>query len=98
MCAVLVRINTDTGDPTFNNSGILPGRQMQVTMYATRKQIHGGIQCLLLDPCINCLSGLLSQLKLNRPTGFLLHHHSMLSDVTAINDVADLQGDKITTA
>jgi hypothetical protein len=30
MCAVLVWIKADTGDPAINNSSILPGRQMWV--------------------------------------------------------------------
>jgi hypothetical protein len=41
---------------------------------------------------------LFSQFKLNRATGFLLHDHGSLSDVSGHCNITDPQGHQITTA
>lgn len=73
MGAVRSRIQSDRLGPRFDNSGVLPGRQVRRLRDSAWEQELGRTQVCLLDPNSDRRSRLLRDFELNGPLGLLRH-------------------------
>ena len=67
-------------------------------MHPIREQVVSGLQVGLAHPLFRGLSRLRRKLELNRPVGLLLDGGGSFDGLSAVNDIADLEADKVTAS
>ena len=96
--AVLRGIGAGQGDPVFDQTRILAGRQVRRTGLAARKQKVCSRQGGLYNPGQQCRAGLFGDLEPDWQTGLVLYDAGPGEDMVAMGDVAHMQADEITAA
>jgi hypothetical protein len=91
-------IQTNALNPRSDNPGILPSREMWRLRHATRKEELLWLQMRRSDPGCDRVPRLLSDLKLNRPLGLLLHDHRAGGDSTSVDHIVDAETNQIAAA
>src|ERR1700690_3519584 len=91
-------VQSNFANPGFDDSGILPGRQMRRQLYPARKQVILCFECCVPNPSEERFSGRLRNLELNRSLGLLLHDDRARGDSITVCDIADTQLHEIAAA
>ena len=94
--AVLRGIGSGQGNPAFDHTGILAGRQVRGTGLAAGKQKICTRQVALFDPGQQGRAGWFGDLEPHGQAGLVLHDAGPGEDMVAMGDVTHVQADEIT--
>ena len=98
VCPVLLPAQSDGCNPLINQLSILPSAQMSVAIYPAWEGIVINSAATTLEPCHQASSYVASQFELNRPVRLWLDDSRASPDLTAGNQVADLEFYQVTAA
>src|SRR5262249_21331884 len=91
------RVETGALDPAMEDAGILPGREVRLTMKAAWKEELAASESAFGEPITDCSSGLFGGLELYRPTSFSLNDSGAISCLAANANVADPKSHEVAT-
>jgi hypothetical protein len=90
MCAIILWPESDASHPFINQAGILTGTYVIRVINPAGKDKIIDCTSTAFEPSKHTAASRLKNFELNRPASLLLHNNRAPSDVTATDDVADL--------
>jgi hypothetical protein len=95
MRAVRRTIKTGALNPSMDDAGVLPRREMRLLPKTAREQVSTSAGVEAGQPLADRAPGLLGDLELNRPGGLLLDHGRTIANLPAGEYVVDPQPHQI---
>ena len=91
-------VQSDAGDPFGYQPGVLPCCHALTGAASAREQEFAGLLACGFQIVVDGLTGLIGQLELDRPAGFLLPYRCAVDGISVRCNVFDLEGDDIAAA
>src|SRR3954452_15872540 len=98
MRAIFITPQTGTGHPLVDQARILPGTDVVRMADAARKRVIFDRAAAPLQPSQQARACIVHQLELDRATGLLLNDKRATPDVSAADQIADLDLHDVTAA